>query len=685
MTFGDDAPPPGQQEHGVLAPPPRLARRVLVAAAPAPVAPPPASPAPEPAPPTPLPPAPPEPALPVRRWRDRVGTEGALLIGLAVLALLPRLACLDCNSLWRDEIATLEGLRGGLAAVAGSNVPLYSFQVWLATQLADPATTAVWLRLPSALAGALTPLIIYALGRLWWGRAQGLLAALLTALAPVLLVYAQDMRAYTELTLLTAAAVYSLAHADRTGAGRWLLLAGALLGADVLMARTVLVMVLPALAPYALWVGARWWVRRGRHTRSGRIAGAALLGAGVLGLGLILWQRDRLLSYITPFTLPTLSPAALGQFNQMVKQQLDFDIPAAFEGPLTGWAQAALLGLIGVGAGCGLWRRGHRQGVLVCGLLTVVPLIIFTLSSTTNIIYPRFALFALPFGFLLAAHGLVAPLQALRGAAPAPRRNQVVGGAGVGLTALLLLPLVAGVGAYYTPDGNTQLAYRPDYRSVVQYINARVKPNDLVLFLGWDDRVADYYWHGQPPVGSYSALDPRIYRHQGAGSVYWVMSYDYNKPNQFIDSRKWGDVLSVERIVVLREDSPNIEMHQIMTDFTERMFANDVSDPVLARAAPIMRGSYFEARGLITEAVQTYRTVGSDEPTRAFGREWLQVAVDNAAAGQLRPAWRAALMAQYHQPDAAPIYRWIAAQLAATGQPLESGWAAAVADMLEQR
>ncbi len=614
-----------------------------------------------------------------------MGTEGALLIGLTVLALLPRLACLDCNSLWRDEIATLEGLRGGLAAVAGSNVPLYTFQVWLATQLADPATTAIWLRLPSALAGALTPLIIYALGRLWWGRAQGLLAAVLTALAPVLLVYAQDMRAYAELTLLAAAAVYSLVRTDRTGEGRWLIAAGGLLGAAVLMSRTVLVMVLPALAPFVVWVGVRWWLRRGRHTWTGRIAGALLVAIGVLGLGLIVGQRDRLLGYITPFTLPTLSPAALGQFSQMVQQQLDFDIPAAFDGPVTAWTQTALLLLMGLGVVWGLLRRAERVGVIVCALLTVVPLVIFTLSSSANIIYPRFALFALPFGFLLAAQGLVGSLRAVQGVVPASRRRQVIAGAGAVLAALLLLPFAAGAAAYYTPDGNTQLTYRPDYRTVVQYLNARVKPNDLVLFVGWDDRVADYYWHGQPPVGSYSALDPRIYRHRGAGSIYWVISYDYNKPNQFIASRKWGDVLSVQRLVVLREDSPNIEMHQIMTDFTEGMFANNVTDPVLGRSAPIMRGVYFQASGRITEAVQTYRTVGYDEATKAFGRQWLQVAEDAAAAGQLRPAWRAALMAQYHQPDSPAVYRWMAAQLTAANLPLESSWATQVADMLEQR
>ena len=152
---------------------------------------------------------------------------------------------------------------------------------------------------------------------------------------------------------------------------------------------------------------------------------------------------------------------------------------------------------------------------------------------------------------------------------------------------------------------------------------------------------------------------------------------------QFITSREWAEVLSVQRLVLLREDSPNMDMHRLMTDFTERMFAGGTLDPVLGRSAPIMRGSYFEGRRPHTRGRSDLPHGVSDEPTRAFGREWLQVAVDDAAAGQPRPAWRAALMAKYHQPDAPEIYRWMAAQLAAAGQPLESSWAAAVAQGLE--
>jgi hypothetical protein len=637
------------------------------------------APAPEPATPAPAPPA-------LRRRARRLGVEGALWAGLTLLALLLRLDCLDCTSLWRDEIAVLEGLQGGLAAVAASNVPLYSFQVWLTSQLADPASTGLWVRLPSALAGALTPLVIYALGRLWWGRAAGLLAALLTALAPVLLAYAQEMRAYTQLTLLTAAAVYSLARTARTDEGRWLLAAGALLGAAALMSRTVLVMVLPAMAPFAAWVAVRWWIRRGRHTRAGQLALGALVAAVLLGAVVLFWQRARVINYITPFALPDLSPAGLASLTYITTQQILFFTPFPFAEPISTLVRQGLVSLVLVGLAAGLLRRGARQGALVCALLVGVPLVVLTLGSAVNIIYPRFALVALPFAFLLAAHGLVAPLRGLlrRRRLPPALRGALVGAGGM-LAAALVLPFALGAADYYTPAGNAALAYRPDYRAVTHYLTERAKPNDLILFVGWDDRVADFYWHGRPPAASYSALDPRLYRHRGPGAVYWVLSYDDTAPDRLVASRAWATEFRAERLIVLREDSPNIAMQDLMTDFTSRMFDNAPLDPVLARAALIMRAGVLQTRGFIIEAVQTYQGVGSDAPTRAFGREWLQVAEDSRAAGQPGQAWRAALMAEYHQPDAPAVHRWLAAQLAASGLSSESTWATAVAEALEKR
>ena len=95
---------------------------------------------------------------------------------------------------------------------------------------------------------------------------------------------------------------------------------------------------------------------------------------------------------------------------------------------------------------------------MVSGLVVVIPLVVLTLSSTNNIIYPRFALFALPFGFLLAAHGLVAPLARAAagrhgpGVEPGRRR-----GPGRSWPGRCCCRSPWGCSAYYTPDGNTAL------------------------------------------------------------------------------------------------------------------------------------------------------------------------------------------------------------------------------------
>ena len=125
-----------------------------------------------------------------RRGPGLVGYTGLLLGVIFLLALGLRAYCLDCYSLWFDEIASLEVAQYGPGFFFTDRfgwmrvqTPLHYFTVWLTTLLADPTATAFFVRLPSALAGALTPVVVYALGKEAFGRAPGLLAAGLLALS----------------------------------------------------------------------------------------------------------------------------------------------------------------------------------------------------------------------------------------------------------------------------------------------------------------------------------------------------------------------------------------------------------------------------------------------------------------------------------------------------------------------
>src|SRR5438477_4388529 len=177
--------------------------------------------------------------------------------GLFLLPLGLRLYCLDCRGYWGDEVASLDAAGLGIPAIftgrfgyLSNQTPLHYFIVWFTMQPADPTTTALLVRLPSALVGALTALLTYGLGRELFGRTQGILAALLVALSAPLINYSQDLRPYSMLVFLTCLSVYCLLRAERTGAALWWAAFAAATIANLLNAYLALTLVMPTLAPY---------------------------------------------------------------------------------------------------------------------------------------------------------------------------------------------------------------------------------------------------------------------------------------------------------------------------------------------------------------------------------------------------------------------------------------------------
>src|SRR3712207_133696 len=101
----------------------------------------------------------------------RLSREWPVLLGLFFLALALRFYCLDCYGLWYDEVSSIETAQRGIAAIfrdrfgwLGNQTPLHYLLVWLTVQPVDPVTSPILVRLPSALAAALTAPVVYALG-----------------------------------------------------------------------------------------------------------------------------------------------------------------------------------------------------------------------------------------------------------------------------------------------------------------------------------------------------------------------------------------------------------------------------------------------------------------------------------------------------------------------------------------
>jgi len=343
-----------------------------------------------------------------------------LALGAVLLVgLLLRLAALGQESLWADEFhsvasATQPTCAGVLAAAREQGVQAPYFLLlhgWirLAGQ-SDPA-----LRLPSALAGALGPLALYALAlTLFPGRRRlALFAAGLLAVSPMHLWYSQEARPYAlqvlcELVTLLALG-WALGQAETTRAqGRpptrdaaaWLCAAALLadLGVEI-HNYSIFIWLLCAAA--TLWAGLR---------RRSLTPGLCALGLLILALGLIhpLFSIcDRLVSRrFLDFLPPRYGPAVL------------FDVARAqllgpFWSPLPFWLQG-----LGIGLGAVLIVLGLTRLYQNCQAQPLAPLILslglfFTLALPTlisfykSIIYygQRYLVIGVPFTVLALAAG----------------------------------------------------------------------------------------------------------------------------------------------------------------------------------------------------------------------------------------------------------------------------------------
>ena len=130
---------------------------------------------------------------------------------------------LDGQSLWYDEAVTAHVASQGISELTRWTAddiqpPLYYYVVAGWTRLAGRGEWA--LRFPSVCFSLLTVALLWALARRLFGAGRagqiaGLVAALLAAISPLYVYFAQEARMYAQLTFLCALAGYALLT------GRW--------------------------------------------------------------------------------------------------------------------------------------------------------------------------------------------------------------------------------------------------------------------------------------------------------------------------------------------------------------------------------------------------------------------------------------------------------------------------------
>lgn len=215
-------------------------------------------------------------ALPERVSR-RPWAPYAAVVGLGALIIL---AGLGRSSFFIDETfswnASANGVGGIVDAVQQAEVTPPLYYVILHAWITLTGAESEWaLRLPSAFAGIGLVAAVCWLGTLLGGRRAGLLAGLLTALSPLVLQYAQLVRAYVFVMLavtIAAAAIVQLTREPERR--RWLVLAVVASVFAVFLHYTAVLV----LFPLCVWL-----------LTQRQVPGAARLGVGIAaGLAFLL-------------------------------------------------------------------------------------------------------------------------------------------------------------------------------------------------------------------------------------------------------------------------------------------------------------------------------------------------------------------------------------------------------------
>nr|WP_192772089.1 glycosyltransferase family 39 protein [Plantactinospora soyae] len=320
------------------------------------------------------------PSLP--DWAQRAGWLWPALATLVVTGIQ-----LDRAPLWRDELATwsaasrpvddLLRLVGNIDAVNGAYYLV--MHAWIAVF----GDSVLALRLPSTLAMAGAAALTTLLGARLFGPRVGLLGGLLLAVLPSTSRYGQEARPYALVTLLAVLATLLLVRAlHRPAPLRWLGYAAAVAGLGLANLFAVSLLAGHAIAVLLCWrerrdrTPVRWWL--------GAVGAAELVLVPLAVLGRS--QQGRQLDWVG-------RPGAgdlLGLPGSVVQ---------------AGIVGGLLFGLAAVGA----VSRG-RWGAAV-GLTVALPaLLLFVAGQLTPLFVPRYLVFVVPFGCLLAAC-VLAPLR----------------------------------------------------------------------------------------------------------------------------------------------------------------------------------------------------------------------------------------------------------------------------------
>jgi len=469
------------------------------------------------------------------------------LLGITLLALALRLWHLNGQSLGYDEGYSVALARQSLSAIAAQTAadiqpPLYYDLLHFWMQLFGMGEAAV--RSLSLLFGVLTVPLLYALGRRLFGPATGLGAALLGAVSPFWIWYAQEARNYTLVTFLGLLSSYLLLAVSlpcRAGEGRGvkpcegsepsqgsagLWLAFVLTNVAAVYTHYYAFFLVAFQALFFLLIWAARYLPPLSKTGEGRGGGKLLTGLAAfaaIGLAYLPWigyALNRLVAD-TSYWEGTLA------LSTIVRQtMLAFSTGHTVVESQAQWIAAGYAVLLVVGVVAGVKKHEARAEatsadeplppascpLLFTVLYLVIPiLLLFAISYARPKFHPRYLMLASPAFLLLVSRSMFqvsrftfhvpsSPQHATRNTQHVPHFTSHVSRLtdhGSRITfALCSILFVLCSSAYSLSHYYTNTVYvRDDFRSVARYVLARQTADEAVILTSGHLRpVFDYYY-----------------------------------------------------------------------------------------------------------------------------------------------------------------------------------------------
>ncbi len=443
-----------------------------------------------------------------------VGAVAAIVL----LGALLRLHALGARGFWGDEIWTAQASLAPPADILRYYInypgPLYYLLGHATLRILPDAPQELAVRLPSALASSLCLLVFFALAWRYAGRAAALVGTLLLAAAPYQVWYAQEARFYAWSTLLALVATYALLRAlDDPDKNRFWVLFG--LSSIANLYNQPLSAAIALIGQLVL-AGA-WWV----NTRQRRqIVIKVLVTYAVIAASY--WpivQRVSTTGRMDAFDLETFLAYDVHDFWVTLIRSVTATIDKFAAGGLSGWL---FLTFFLVGLLVTIRQRQWKLAAIVL-LPLATALLAFAIGRPRTGFIVRYVLYLQPLYLLGVAVGLTAAAAWL-GRRVALVRGQtpqtgvwVAGFVVVGLAILLTTISLLQVRQSYA------VAKINDWRAVARYLDAHIRPGDLIVGNRWFNPALSWYLQNRDQVTLSTDSNERVLEDLANGRRVWFV------------------------------------------------------------------------------------------------------------------------------------------------------------------